>query len=241
MARTISSRPAAGKGRGHPGAGVDASVHPLVTLGRRIHPGVIGCRTIGSGDDRPAFPSIGAVTDDVARARLTASPRSPTTASSRTARTAAWWPRTARSSGCASPGPTRPASSERCSTAQPATSASGPSNTQVPHQRRYIPGTMVLETTWHTPTGWLLVQDLLVVRPVVGRPRRPDYRRAPGDSAATGTLLRLATCIEGQVEVVANCVPALRVRDPDRHLGIRRRRLRIDDGPPTARRPGARP
>ena len=42
----------------------------------------------------------------------------------------------------------------------------GPTNTQVPHQRRYMPGTMVLETTWHTPTGWLVVEDLLVVRPV---------------------------------------------------------------------------
>ena len=54
----------------------------------------------------------------------------------------------------------------------------GPSNTQVPHQRRYVPGTMVLETTWHTPTGWLVVQDLLVVRPVHGR--RPPRRLPPG-------------------------------------------------------------
>ena len=79
--------------------------------------------------------------------------------------------------------------------------------TQVPHQRRYVPGTMVLETTWHTPTGWLLVQDLLVIEPVTDGTRRPDYRRSPGDAAATGTLLRLATCIEGHVEVVANVVP----------------------------------
>jgi alpha,alpha-trehalase len=83
----------------------------------------------------------------------------------------------------------------------------GPTGTHVPHQRRYVPGTMVLETTWHTPTGWLLVQDLLVVQPVADGARRPDYRRSPGDSAATGTLLRLATCIEGHVEVVANVVP----------------------------------
>jgi len=52
-------------------------------------------------------------------------------------------------------------------------------NTHVPHQRRYIPGTMVLETTWHTPSGWLLVQDLLVVQPVADGTRRADYRRAP--------------------------------------------------------------
>ncbi|HEX4127712.1 MAG TPA: glycoside hydrolase family 15 protein [Acidimicrobiales bacterium] len=83
----------------------------------------------------------------------------------------------------------------------------GPYNTQVPHQRRYIPGTMVLESTWHTPTGWLIVHDLLVVQPVTDEARRPDYRRAPGESAACGTLLRLATCIEGHVEVVVNAVP----------------------------------
>jgi GH15 family glucan-1,4-alpha-glucosidase len=83
----------------------------------------------------------------------------------------------------------------------------GPTNTQVPHQRRYVPGTMVLETTWHTPTGWLIVQDLLVVQPLQGGDRRTDYRRAPGDSEPTGTLLRLAHCIEGRVEVLANAVP----------------------------------
>ncbi len=83
----------------------------------------------------------------------------------------------------------------------------GPMGTMVPHQRRYIPGTMVLETTWHTPTGWLIVQDLLVIEPVTDGARRSDYRRAPGDTAATGTLLRLATCIGGRVEVVVNAVP----------------------------------
>jgi alpha,alpha-trehalase len=83
----------------------------------------------------------------------------------------------------------------------------GPSTTQVPNQRRYVPGTMVLETTWHTSTGWLVVQDLLVVRPVEATRRRADFRRAPGDAAATGTLLRLAHCIEGRVEVLVNIAP----------------------------------
>jgi len=67
---------------------------------------------------------------------------------------------------------------------------------------------MVLETTWHTPGGWLVVQDLFVIRPVGDDgPRRQDYRRAPTDAAAVGTLLRIATCIGGSVEVVANCLP----------------------------------
>ncbi len=83
----------------------------------------------------------------------------------------------------------------------------GPSSTVVPHQRRYLPGTMVVETTWHTPTGWLVVQDLMVVRKADRDQRRAGYRRAPGDSAAAGVLLRTATCLSGKVEIVANCVP----------------------------------
>jgi GH15 family glucan-1,4-alpha-glucosidase len=83
----------------------------------------------------------------------------------------------------------------------------GPTSTQVPHHRRYIPGTMALETTWHTPSGWLVVQDLLVVQSMEDGQRRTDYRRAPGDTAPSGVLLRVATCIEGHVEVIANLVP----------------------------------
>ena len=83
----------------------------------------------------------------------------------------------------------------------------GPTGTQVPHHRRYIPGSMVLETTWHTPSGWLVVQDLLVVQSIEDGRRRTDYRRAPGDSAPSGVLLRIATCIEGHVEVIVNLVP----------------------------------
>ena len=56
----------------------------------------------------------------------------------------------------------------------------GPMNTHVPHHRRYVPGTMVLETTWHTPTGWLLVEDFLVVERCDDATRRPGYKRAPG-------------------------------------------------------------
>jgi GH15 family glucan-1,4-alpha-glucosidase len=82
-----------------------------------------------------------------------------------------------------------------------------PANAEVPHQRRYVPGTMVLETTWHTPTGWLTVQDLLVIGPAASEERRPGYRRVPGDAAAEGTLLRIATCFSGRVEVQLSCLP----------------------------------
>jgi GH15 family glucan-1,4-alpha-glucosidase len=83
----------------------------------------------------------------------------------------------------------------------------GPSNALVPQQRRYVPGTMVLETTWHTPTGWMTVQDFLAVGPVENQERRPDYRRAPTDTGAVGALVRIATCISGRVEVMVNCAP----------------------------------
>ena len=39
----------------------------------------------------------------------------------------------------------------------------GPASASVPSQRRYLPGSLVLETTWQTPTGWLLVHDCLVM------------------------------------------------------------------------------
>jgi GH15 family glucan-1,4-alpha-glucosidase len=83
----------------------------------------------------------------------------------------------------------------------------GPSNTQVPQHRRYVPGTMVLETTWQTPTGWLIVQDFLAVGPAEGGARRVDYHRAPTDFGAVGALVRIATCLSGRVEVMVNCAP----------------------------------
>jgi GH15 family glucan-1,4-alpha-glucosidase len=83
----------------------------------------------------------------------------------------------------------------------------GPTSTQVPQHRRYVPGTMVLETTWQTPTGWMIVQDFLAVGPVQHEGRRPDYHRAPADFGAVGALVRIATCISGRVEAVVNCAP----------------------------------
>ena len=83
----------------------------------------------------------------------------------------------------------------------------GPGNTHVPQHRRYVPGTMVLETTWQTPTGWMTVHDLLVVGQTQDDARRADYHRAPTDFGAVGALVRIATCISGRVEVLVNCAP----------------------------------
>jgi len=82
-----------------------------------------------------------------------------------------------------------------------------PANARVPAQRRYIPGTMIAETTWHTPMGWVTTTDLLVVGPTDPTKRLPHYRRAPGDTAARATLLRMATCTSGRVEMEVSCLP----------------------------------
>jgi GH15 family glucan-1,4-alpha-glucosidase len=40
-----------------------------------------------------------------------------------------------------------------------------PSEARVPAGQRYIRGTNILETTWGTKTGWLIVRDVLLVGP----------------------------------------------------------------------------
>jgi GH15 family glucan-1,4-alpha-glucosidase len=82
-----------------------------------------------------------------------------------------------------------------------------PSNVEVPHHRRYLPGTLILETSWHAPTGWLTVTDLLVLGPSDPMKRKEQYKRVPGDESPRGTLLRIATCESGRVEVTVNCLP----------------------------------
>ncbi|SEL59733.1 Glucoamylase (glucan-1,4-alpha-glucosidase), GH15 family [Rhodococcus maanshanensis] len=83
----------------------------------------------------------------------------------------------------------------------------GPTHAQVPSQRRYLPGSMVLETTWCLPTGTLVVRDALVMGPWNGTTRSDEYRRPPADHVAQDMLVRTAACIEGSVEITVNCMP----------------------------------
>lgn len=84
-----------------------------------------------------------------------------------------------------------------------------PADSAVPAHRQYIPGTMVLSTTWQTRTGWLLVNDYLVVAPWYREGERTEvYWRTPGDSDARHVLIRTATCLHGDVDVVLSCEPS---------------------------------
>ena len=82
----------------------------------------------------------------------------------------------------------------------------GPRET-VPVARRYVPGTNVLETTWATRTGWLVVHDALTIGPWRERPDDP-HTRPPPDLDAERVLVRVAECLQGEVELSLLCHPA---------------------------------
>jgi alpha,alpha-trehalase len=84
----------------------------------------------------------------------------------------------------------------------------GPYGINVPTARTYEPGTNVVVTTWHTPSGWLVVRDALIMGPR----HRPDtvtpHTRPPADDDAEHLLVRTVECLEGSVEVELVCEPA---------------------------------
>ena len=83
-----------------------------------------------------------------------------------------------------------------------------PYGTSVPAGRRYLPGSLVLETTWQTATGWLIVTDALCVGPWHDVEKRsPRFRRIPRDHEAEAVLLRTARCVKGSVQMLLNCFP----------------------------------
>ena len=85
----------------------------------------------------------------------------------------------------------------------------GPNDGCVPVDRRYLPGTNVLETTWQTATGWLLVHDALLIGPWRDAGARdPAYRRPPEDHRSAHRLCRLVECIDGQVDLEIRCTPS---------------------------------
>ena len=113
----------------------------------------------------------------------------------------------------------------------------GPADVQVPAARRYLPGTMVLETSWGTPTGWIIVRDVLLIGPWHhdGRPLA-HQRRAPTDYDAEHILLRTVRCVNGEVQLSAGLRAACSTT-ARRSAPWRLHRARLPPGRlPTARR-----
>ena len=92
----------------------------------------------------------------------------------------------------------------------------GPDGMTVPTARRYLPGTMVLETSWGTGSGWIIVRDVLLI----GNWHHADdrshtHRRAPTDYDADHVLLRTVRCVNGEAQLLLDCEPKFDYgRDP---------------------------
>jgi alpha,alpha-trehalase len=72
----------------------------------------------------------------------------------------------------------------------------------------YEPGTNVLETTWKTPNGWIVVRDALTMGPWDHEDQITPHTRPPADDDADHMLIRTVECLEGRVEVELVCEPA---------------------------------
>jgi alpha,alpha-trehalase len=83
----------------------------------------------------------------------------------------------------------------------------GPFGINVPTARTYEPGTNTLLTTWTTPTGWAIVRDSLTLGPSHGKDFVTPHTRPPVDEDADHLLVRVAMCLEGEVEMELTCEP----------------------------------
>ena len=76
-----------------------------------------------------------------------------------------------------------------------------------PTTRIYEPGTNVLQTTWKTPSGWIVVRDALTIGPWDHEDEITPHTRPPADDDADHMLIRTVQCLEGNVEVELVCEP----------------------------------
>ena len=83
----------------------------------------------------------------------------------------------------------------------------GPFGINVPNARVYEPGTNTLLTTWHTPTGWIMVRDALTMGPRTHEDEVTPHTRPPTDEEGDHMLVRTVLCIGGTVEVELICEP----------------------------------
>ena len=65
----------------------------------------------------------------------------------------------------------------------------------------------MLETTWKTPNGWIVVTDALTMGPRSHEDTITPHTRPPADDDADHMLVRIVECLEGSVEVELVCEP----------------------------------
>jgi GH15 family glucan-1,4-alpha-glucosidase len=84
----------------------------------------------------------------------------------------------------------------------------GPPGLGAPVSRRYEPGTNLLETTWMTGSGWVVVRDALTVGDWRQENDFEPHRRPPPDDEAEHVLVRSVHCVQGEVDIEMICQPA---------------------------------
>jgi alpha,alpha-trehalase len=100
----------------------------------------------------------------------------------------------------------------------------GPDGVNVPAARRYLPGTMVLDTSWNARGGWIVVRDVLLIGPWHHESERSHtHSRSPTDYDADHVLLRLVRCVNGKVQLNLDCEPVF-------DYGRRQARWEYSDG-----------
>jgi GH15 family glucan-1,4-alpha-glucosidase len=68
---------------------------------------------------------------------------------------------------------------------------------------------MVVETSWETRMGWVIVRDALCIGPWHHETERShSHRRSPTDHDADHVLLRMIECVQGSAEIKLECEPA---------------------------------
>ncbi len=77
-----------------------------------------------------------------------------------------------------------------------------------PTARVYVPGTNVFETTWKTPSGWVVVRDALTLGPREHEDTVTPHTRPPSDDDGDHMLVRTVECLDGRVEIDLVCEPA---------------------------------
>jgi alpha,alpha-trehalase len=102
----------------------------------------------------------------------------------------------------------------------------GPFAINHPTSRVYEAGTNTLVTTWKTPNGWIVVRDALTMSPRRGEDTVTPHTRPPADDDADHLLVRVVSCLDGEVEVELVCEPVFdygrtlaewALQDGDRH------------------------
>ncbi len=83
----------------------------------------------------------------------------------------------------------------------------GPFGINVPAGRQYENGTNILVTTWHAPTGWVVVRDALTMGPRRGEDQVTPHTRPPADDDGDHMLVRTVHCLEGSVDIELVCEP----------------------------------